>query len=634
MLVHVPRSPYNGLSPAATALMWRVQHAAWQRATRALPVHPQAGAQTRPGFEKVDGASLYLVLADSAAQREALSTLLQRLRVLEGMEDAPAPQLRRRERSMVIQPSHARDAPVRHLRALLGEEQTGAPGAGLHSGPHMKAMRAAMRLVIARPIGPDTPSTLLAEEATGREAALVDWVRTTIQRVEANRDARIVIPSAVEIPQREELPGAVVPERRVRVADQVPATQLAAAFRQVLFDSLPAALRHGVRGAGGSQPAAEPGGAAASAGAASGGATSSTGGAASAAPPRRLLDSVRAVTDAELVAGAGEDTLTMENAPELILPSQVFEDNGLNAVRTHVRRHTVAQPQKLDIPVAAAHAVAGCSTDFDGCAINLRHMPPRLRQSYTAELSRARQARYDERSENARALAGPARNRTEFGAILRQCVTAAAARVQNPDSAATAHAPLSASATLRGENSHGTARFAQAAAASALDALASGGGRPSPPEAIAAVKVVFDCAATWGVLDGLRGQLVDFPSSGAPKHTDMSPTVDAAFARQGGSLLPSTEGRVTEPVKVVIVGAPPDAVAPATREILAAIVQRDGSGSVGVAREAGLAARAPLDSVAVAGGALTTLAVLVLLLARHTTHASWPATRPFAFLKA
>jgi len=154
------------------------------------------------------------------------------------------------------------------------------------------------------------------------------------------------------------------------------------------------------------------------------------------------------------------------------------------------------------------------------------------------------------------------------------------------------------------------------------------------PEAIAAVKVVYDCAATWRVLDGLRGQLVDFPSSGAPKHTDKSPTVDAAFARQGGSLLPSTEGRVTEPVQVVIVGAPPDAVAAATRDILAAIVQRDGSGSVGVAREAGLAARAPLDSVTVGGGALTTLAVLVLLLARYTTRSSWTATRPFAFLKA
>ena len=114
----------------------------------------------------------------------------------------------------------------------------------------------------------------------------------------------------------------------------------------------------------------------------------------------------------------------------------------------------------------------------------------------------------------------------------------------------------------------------------------------------------------------------------------MAPTVDAAFARKGGLLLPSIEGRVNEPVKVVIVGAPHDAVAAATREILAAIVQRDGSGSVGVAREAGLAARAPLDSVTVGGGALTTLAVLVLLLARHTTHASWPKTRPFAFLKA
>jgi hypothetical protein len=145
---------------------------------------------------------------------------------------------------------------------------------------------------------------------------------------------------------------------------------------------------------------------------------------------------------------------------------------------------------------------------------------------------------------------------------------------------------------------------------------------------------VFD-SVTSDQLAGFLSHHVHVIASGATEPTDLKPTVDSSFVSTASNpalLLPSPKGLAIEPVRVVIVGASSAHVRRATRDVLAAIVERERRGSTGVARLAGLAGRGPSDSVVVGGGALIPLAILVLLLARHAPPSA--STHPFAFIKA
>ena len=145
---------------------------------------------------------------------------------------------------------------------------------------------------------------------------------------------------------------------------------------------------------------------------------------------------------------------------------------------------------------------------------------------------------------------------------------------------------------------------------------------------------VFKLAKFVGVGD-LSDQLVSVPASGAVTLTNMQPTVDAAFIAPRTCdmyLLPSTSGSATEPVRIVTVGVTHAQAVAAVRDIVAAIVEKEriSGGSTGSVRAGGLAARGTHDKIVVGGGALVPLAILTLLLLRHSRT---ERAAPFAFIK-
>lgn len=353
LLANVPRTAWDGSSRDVQLLVRRVQHAVWNEEDldrRSIP----AGLTTpvSSSYVTANGRTVRLFIADGTTGRKSLCTLLGRLVPWTGMAapmwQPPAPP------RTVTKPSHRRDTPIRHSRALLGD-LSDQLGSGLRDGKSGRAQREALRVLIAPPLPTLAGTALVEDDTSGRARALDDWVTVTVARLAQQPGARIVVPSCASLG---------VADAGDVVHRHVPATDLAKAFRRFLQRPAPLPA-HG-------QPAplhaeATEGGAAA-------------GAAAHVLPPRRL-DSVRGATVTDLVAAAqAAPPMRLEDTPELIVPPcKVFEPGGLAAALPHVLHNTALVPRTLVVATAPAASVTGCSLDFDGCGINIRYCPARLR---------------------------------------------------------------------------------------------------------------------------------------------------------------------------------------------------------------------------------------------------------------
>lgn len=338
----------------------------------------------------------------------------------------------------------------------------------------------------------------------------------------------------------------------------------------------------------------------------------------------RRFHSVRGARDRELVEAAQRQptrgllqVVTGGDLPDPVLPLDIFvRSDGLERAREAVLEHTPAVPRVLDVSATAAVSTSGCSIDVDGLAINVRGCP----SSIFAAVQILRHAR--ERQQVASGLR-PDSGTGAFAAALRSSI---AAHVEALPNTAGGAVGLSSSALLRGASASRPLDLAIAAGASALDPPVT------PHDAHAAVAHVFGMASDQGI--DLSGQLVSVPASGSLAITDESPTVESGFAAKTECphfVLPSTTGLVVEPFSVISIGFGAQDVAKAVRDVLAAIVSRDGEGSTGVMRALGSAARGPNDHVTVGGGGLVALSILTLLLVRRHSAAT---RRPLAFIKS
>ena len=308
----------------------------------------------------------------------------------------------------------------------------------------------------------------------------------------------------------------------------------------------------------------------------------------------RKARSVRGASDADIIASAmGMASVSLAGVPSLLCPHQVFEPEGLRQVEQHVRFHTRLIPRLLEVKVQPPVGFGECSADVDGFAVNLSCCPQTLCVRMQGAMEPLNIASFPVRD-----FSGP------FSSALRASVETASQyrKTQGPE-----HVALAAS----------TSQLCSFECRS---------------DALAAVRVVYQQAFDLGM--ELSGHLVDVRSDGCVPTTKLKPTLNPQFIRNAAHpqlLLPTTTGKVTEPVTVVSVGAPAAAVRAAVKDVLTAYCALNGAGSTGTHRVEGLYGRASTDSVTVGGGGLFPLSVLVLLLYRHAQDRE--TSRPFAFVK-
>ena len=552
---------------------------------------------------------ILLVVSMNEGLRHALRAVLARTRVLSATGRAAPGPVRPRARpepSDTEPPSH-KDVPIQWWRALFPDTAE-APGHGFRGTGDRAAVHRAFH-VILRPRPPTDDASVAEAHAQARSATLDAWLATTLGRLEVNPDVPVVLPSNLTVG---------VSANVVRYGAAPRTTELAEAFLRyirVQQDGLLGTLL------GSHAAAAEPAGVTAAAAVHRDGVSPWY--PPIVAPHIDRLISVRRANERQLVEAASiEPPCALEGVPNTpsLLPIHVFGEGGLTHVRAHVAYHTGAVPRALTVPLHPPTTMSDCSVDIDGVAVNIRYLSGVARYHLCSAEQRVLHAAAAQHAQQQPVAGAP----TLAGA-LASVVLAAAKRVSGYEPANLERAALALRSTAA------AGRPAELALAASASILAP---PPLKTDAQAAVKYVFGLAEAVGVGD-LSDQLVSVPASGAVTLTDMKPTVDATFIAQRTCsmyLLPCTTGSSTEPVRIVTVGVTHEQAVAAVRDIVAAIVEKEriSGGSTGSVRADGLAARGTHDRIAVGGGALVPLAILTLLLLRHSKEGR---SAPFAFIK-
>ena len=539
-----------------------------------------------------------LVVSLNDAQRRGLQAILARTGVLSATgRVAPAPRLLPRPLPTTTEPPSRKDVHIQWWRALFPDTEL-APGNGFRGPTDRSALHKAFS-VILRPRPPTDDASLAEAHAQARSATLDAWLDTTLGRLEVNPDVPVVLPRYTTLGTAD---GAA------HRAPAHPPTELADAFLRYIRvrpDGLLGTLL------GGRTADAEPAGVTAPHPPV-------------VAPHVDRLISVRKANERQLIAASsGEPTRGLGDVPHTpaLLPIHVFGEDGLTHVRAHVAYHTEAVPRALVVPLHPPTTMSDCSVDIDGVAVNIRYLSSLARSHIWREEQGFITAAGPQ---NAALARQPVACTPPFTAALTTLVVAAAKRVSG-----SVQSIERAAATLR--DTLAARRPVDLALATSASLLAP---PPLKTDAQAAVMYVFKLAKFVGVGD-LSDQLVSVPASGAVTLTNMQPTVDAAFIAPRTCdmyLLPSTSGSATEPVRIVTVGVTHAQAVAAVRDIVAAIVEKEriSGGSTGSVRAGGLAARGTHDKIVVGGGALVPLAILTLLLLRHSRT---ERAAPFAFIK-
>ena len=594
LIVNVPHTCRKGDPPSTDLLSRRVGYVVTGKSNFIYASIPSASAPCiTNGSVQVDANTIKLLLWDSPTARTDLVSILGRTdatwTIGSGVRQRPL-----ECKPLSTKPArHGADPQIRHAQAMLGDisEKSDDIGAQLRGEVDLKAIFRALQIVLTEKSPLLEGHALVASEAAANVNPLRDWIKVTISRLRQDPRARVAVPSSVT------LAGSFRADAELGGSSGMASSDLASLFRAHLQESI-RELR----------------------------ARAHVGAKFHTVSESVIPNAVRGATDVDLIREAQAHPDDVLDDLPFITPAEVFNEGGLAAVAKHVLHHTSSAPRRLYVPLSSSnHRLERRSVDFDGCAINIRHCPAPLYSRYNAIwLSLVAEA-HNSSHESAASTSAHTAEEGEFAGGLRRSVNLA---VQDERKHANVESQwLCDAAVLRGSDAKAPTRHAFAAAATLLDHT------PAPCDARAAVKLVWLQAQHHEIIE-LLSHIVHVPASGAPEPTTQKPTVESVFfanAQYPSVLLPGPKGTVNEPVRIIVCGVESKHVASCTRDILAALVESQAQGSVGVAREAGFAARGTSDVVAIGGGALIPLAILVLLLVRHARD---PRSGAFACIKA